>query len=68
MALVGLLVVLGSFAWLAALLLRRFHRLQTVIDKIQGPTAWPLVGNLLQFRYNPDGWLDFLYGNFRLKK
>jgi hypothetical protein len=61
MAFLGILVLSGLFAWLSAWLLRKYARIKGLLDKIQGPTALPLVGNLHQFRLNPDGTVKLQY-------
>lgn len=55
MGFLGVLVLSSLFAWLSAWLWWKFERMRKTINRIQGPTTLPLLGNLHQVRLNPDG-------------
>lgn len=56
MGFLGVLVLVSVVGWLSAWLFRKYARVSRLIDRIQGPTTRPLIGNLHQVRLNPDGW------------
>uniref|UniRef100_A0A914NYW2 Cytochrome P450 n=1 Tax=Meloidogyne incognita TaxID=6306 RepID=A0A914NYW2_MELIC len=57
MSFLGILIVTIIFSWFFVWFLRKYERVKCLIDKIQGPTALPIIGNLHQFRLNPDALL-----------
>lgn len=55
MGALGLITFIFAFSWLVVWLFKKYARIRKLINKIQGPSELPLVGNLHQFRFNPDG-------------
>lgn len=47
--------ILGIIALFAILYRERYKRLVQHIDKFKGPTKIPILGNLLQLGFTPDG-------------
>lgn len=62
MALVGICVLTLLASWLIAWLLRKYMRVKYLVNQLQGPTALPLIGNLHQFRLNPDEFFEQAQG------
>lgn len=59
MGVLGLGIVIFAISFVAIWLTKRYQHIKNLLNKIQGPDTLPLIGNLHQFRFDPDG--SFFY-------
>uniref|UniRef100_A0A915EL41 Cytochrome P450 n=1 Tax=Ditylenchus dipsaci TaxID=166011 RepID=A0A915EL41_9BILA len=65
MGVIGVAVAIFLVSWLTAWIVRRYDRTRKMVNQIQGPTVlpyMPLLGNLHQFRFNPDEFFEQAQG------
>uniref|UniRef100_A0A914XR75 Cytochrome P450 n=1 Tax=Panagrolaimus superbus TaxID=310955 RepID=A0A914XR75_9BILA len=62
MGLVGIAVVICGITAVLAYIMKRYNYIKEHLDKIQGPTKLPLIGNLHQFKFQPDQFFEQAQG------
>uniref|UniRef100_A0A7E4W9V8 Cytochrome P450 n=1 Tax=Panagrellus redivivus TaxID=6233 RepID=A0A7E4W9V8_PANRE len=62
MGLIGIAVVVGAVTAIIYYIARRYNFMKVNIDKIQGPTPLPLIGNIHQFKFRPDQFFEQAQG------
>jgi hypothetical protein len=55
MGVVGVLVIVSIITALVVWLARMYEKNHRYMNGIQGPTIKPIIGNMHQFRFRPDG-------------
>lgn len=63
MGLLSASLITAMFVWIAHFVIKKFRTVLKQISALQGPSAWPLIGNLHQFHFKPDGMLQSSLNN-----
>lgn len=62
MGLISASLVTVVLVWIAHFVIKKLRGVLKQISEVQGPPTWPIIGNLHQFHFKPDGaYFDFCY-------